>query len=367
MLKSALLVVSLLCGAGSAHARSSCFSENFRCDNGDVVSLWDKCSGSLACVDGSNETPALCGAPSRNLTAGDLLAATVQYEVDHNSVVFLLCDGQTCNGLWLDGPLGADGEMQYEADSDCNTEGFECNVGHSFDDGTFPAGELVFGVERTASGLSVWLDGHQDRAAFLPAPEGLWQLKVRPGCWNRNMDVSLGGSPAPLASTTASSAQTTQSTTTGGPTTAATSSRSTAARTSASPASAPAETTEALTTVPTPSETTHNPVTTPTAATPSRSTNRPTTKTTAATLSPATDAVSTASTPSQSTDDSWPPTPIPECSPSIPYLLLPSKNGCGEYQVCFSGRTQIMPCTPPLLFHYEIQNCDYPEKVTCYL
>lgn len=193
MLKPWALVSALLLVAGSGEASSTCFLGKFHCDNGDEISMWGKCNGGQSdCRDLSDEKPAMCAVPNTTLAVGDSLTATVRYDSNHNSIVFLLCGDQGCNGLWLDGPLSSGG-MKYEADSGCNLLGFQCSlVSHTFADGTFLTGDLVFGVERNATGLSVWREGLQEHTAFLPAPLEYTNLKVRPGCWDTNMDVQFG-------------------------------------------------------------------------------------------------------------------------------------------------------------------------------
>lgn len=57
----------------------------------------------------------------------------------------------------------------------------------------FPSGPYVFIVEKRPSELAVWLRGHPEEAALVPADPEHTTLAVRPQRWNEDLPVTYGG------------------------------------------------------------------------------------------------------------------------------------------------------------------------------
>ncbi|XP_034256716.1 SCO-spondin-like [Thrips palmi] len=158
-----------------------------------------RCDGKRDCRDGSDEL-GCDGIPSAALPVNATVLVQAQYTKhfsysDDNSVELLLCGTDSCNrvavfGHYLDGRLGT------STWTGCNLSGKECarqesgSHGYVYD---LPSGEVAVEVQRRASELAVWRQGHPEDVVTVPIEENFGKLTVRLfQMWN-NMPVQFTG------------------------------------------------------------------------------------------------------------------------------------------------------------------------------
>ncbi|XP_034232838.1 low-density lipoprotein receptor-like [Thrips palmi] len=171
--------------------------KKFRCDNGECTPASWVCNGVVdGCKDGSDEKASKCDSvPSTKLSVGQRVTVRVHYKEEFGPVEFHLCDGGQCSRLWVPGAVPG-GQLTFSALTRCNARGRYC-TGGNYNSGARPAehfrsGYLVFEAERRAGQLAVWLQGHPDKVATLPAPSASSDtLNVRPDHWNNDMPAAF--------------------------------------------------------------------------------------------------------------------------------------------------------------------------------
>lgn len=178
--------------------RADCDDGQFRCDNGQCTLAAHKCDGGNDCNDKSDEGFPQCNAPNTTLAVGDTLEASLDYSQEHSHIGFLLCrEGYTnCSRLWT-AEANALGELRQSSWTGCNAEGVDCQSIHDLvipdDTARFPTAEITFVVEHRPSELAVWLKGHPEHAAVVPAIAAQTRLRVKPRHWVTDMAVRFGG------------------------------------------------------------------------------------------------------------------------------------------------------------------------------
>lgn len=172
-----------------------CDENQFRCTSGECRTVHNKCDGKTdQCKDLSDEDSSMCdSAPTKSIKVGQTITVKVQFKPIHKAVKFNLCDESSCNLLWIHNFLGG-GAFKHATWSECNYRGWWCKpiseVWPTQSD-MLPAGELVFQVQRHASSLDVWIEGHPEHKATVAALSSYSRLKVLPFDWREDMPVKF--------------------------------------------------------------------------------------------------------------------------------------------------------------------------------
>ncbi|KAJ1519757.1 hypothetical protein ONE63_005013 [Megalurothrips usitatus] len=155
----------------------------------------------------ASECPQSVSATS--VAVGDVVTVRVQYAEDHFGVWFRLCNDTFC-GLLIASAAAPSGELSYGTYKDVRVEGtggvFHVNAAP---EGVqlFSPGEVVFQVQRRASDMAVWLNGHPEHVATAPVSGGSNRLRVGPAAYSRvPMKVKFEGA-VPLADSQCSDSQ----------------------------------------------------------------------------------------------------------------------------------------------------------------
>lgn len=159
----------------------------FWCTN--RLSLDAKCP----CAEGCDEMA--CEAPNAVLQVGDRRTVRVQYKDEHWAVWFLLCDDCSCSKISVTG-FSADGELAFWPATGCTNLGHHCRdlrreVRPRGPENFLSSGEIVFEAEKRDWELVVWLKGHSEYRATVPAKERSVIFKVRPLHWASEMPVKF--------------------------------------------------------------------------------------------------------------------------------------------------------------------------------
>ncbi|XP_034240378.1 CUB and sushi domain-containing protein 3-like [Thrips palmi] len=341
---------------------------------------------------------------AENVSVGDSLQATVDYQLFQGKVSVAACSSDSCDALLLSG-LGPDRRsLAYESYAHCNSFGKGCSddnlVNFNYPSGwtAFQAGSLQFFVSIREGFLSVFWNDPSTVAASLPmtsvSGKQLFITPLASISWiSRQTTEGPSLTTAMFPSTTSASSTLAPFTTTSSPVPVTTSPA--AASTPAPPTTILTTTVSSPTTVtnPQPAPTTTTPQTPTTVwatTTPAAGSSRPTvgpttTSTGGTTVTSGPPSSTTSGRPTIRTTDrppttnsrttvnpyfpttpvppsSWPPLPAPPACPAdfplrYRYLLIPVANRSELYVICFAGWGQSMKCPHPLAFSYQQQKC----------
>ncbi|XP_034231038.1 uncharacterized protein LOC117639466 [Thrips palmi] len=188
-----LLVLSVLLCAVAAqigvHAAAGpwCRMTELTCgDRKACYSVVGRCDGEQDCSDGSDE--AGCdGIPSVVLAVNATVLVQAQYtrhyqHYDSNSVELLLCGSESCSRVAVFGHYN-DGRLGTSTWTGCNLYGNECARQESGSHGyvhELLSGEVAVEVQRRASELAVWRQGHPEDVVTVPIEADFRKLVVRP-------------------------------------------------------------------------------------------------------------------------------------------------------------------------------------------
>ncbi|XP_034240293.1 uncharacterized protein LOC117644784 [Thrips palmi] len=184
---------------------AACSDTEVRClDHGDCIDPARRCDGRKHCGDNSDEDRAVCdAAPATVLPVGNVVTVRVDRKASHRDVEFHLCTSTNCSVVYVAGhdPFY---NLSYIAFSRANARGdYGYHHAESFENDLeswrwFPEGEQVFEAQHRPKELAVWLKGHPDKVATVPAEDKKnMLLRVVPHKWRTDMPVTFqGNAPA---------------------------------------------------------------------------------------------------------------------------------------------------------------------------